>query len=210
MKIKKIYLVRHGQTDYNLKGIVQGGKVNTSLNETGKKQAEAFFKAYQDVPFLKVYTSTLNRSIETVQSFIDKGVPHEAHYGFNEISWGDKDGKIVTSEDNKEYWNILNEWDKGNVDAKFNGAESPREVQMRQKEAMDLILSRPDEELILICMHGRAMRILLSWILNYDLSSMRKFEHYNLGLYLLNYTGSMFSIEKFNDIEHLKSLEINL
>jgi probable phosphoglycerate mutase len=52
-------------------------------------------------------------------------------------------------------------------------------------------------------MHGRALRILLCQLLHYPLKSMDLFEHENLGLYLLNFTGTMFSIVKHNDIRHL-------
>src|SRR5258708_29183342 len=88
---KKIYLVRHGQTDFNLRGIVQGSGVDSSLNDTGRAQALAFYQAYGDVPFDKVYTSRLRRTVETVRSFIDHGVLHEALGGLNEISWGTKE-----------------------------------------------------------------------------------------------------------------------
>lgn len=39
---KTFYFIRHGQTDLNLKGIVQGRGVNSPLNETGLAQAQAF------------------------------------------------------------------------------------------------------------------------------------------------------------------------
>ncbi|HLS39123.1 MAG TPA: histidine phosphatase family protein, partial [Sphingobacterium bovisgrunnientis] len=59
---KTFYFIRHGQTDLNLKGIVQGRGVNTSLNDSGRKQADAFFNAYKHIPFDKIYTSTLVRT----------------------------------------------------------------------------------------------------------------------------------------------------
>lgn len=52
--VKDIYIVRHGQTDYNLKGIVQGSGVDASLNDTGREQAAAFHKAYGNYPFDRV------------------------------------------------------------------------------------------------------------------------------------------------------------
>ena len=52
---KKIYITRHGQTDFNKKGIVQGSGVDSDLNETGRLQAEAFFKKFKDHPFDKLY-----------------------------------------------------------------------------------------------------------------------------------------------------------
>jgi broad specificity phosphatase PhoE len=203
---KKIFLIRHGQTDFNLKGIVQGSGVNTDINETGRKQAEAFFEKYKDVPFQKIYTSNLKRTIQSVQKFIDKGIVAEAYEGLNEISWGDKDGKIVTSKDASVYWDMIAEWNKGNVEERIQGGESPLEVQKRIRGVLEIILSREEEEHILICMHGRAMRIFLTTVLNYELKCMDQFDHHNLGLYELTYTGSLFTVDKFNDLEHLNGI----
>jgi len=43
---KTIYIIRHGETDLNRLGIVQGRGMDTSLNEKGLEQAEAFYQAY--------------------------------------------------------------------------------------------------------------------------------------------------------------------
>ena len=48
-KSKKIYLIRHGQTDFNLQGIVQGSGVDADLNDTGKAQADFFYEKYKTV-----------------------------------------------------------------------------------------------------------------------------------------------------------------
>jgi broad specificity phosphatase PhoE len=53
-------------------------------------------------------------------------------------------------------------------------------------------------------MHGRAIRILLCTLLNQPLKFMDKFEHENLCLYLLDFDGSTFSLEKSNDTAHLR------
>jgi broad specificity phosphatase PhoE len=201
--MKKIYLIRHGQTDYNLRGIVQGGKVDTSLNETGIAQSHSFYEYYKHIPFDKVYTSSLKRSMQSVQKFLDLGIPHEAHSGLNEISWGDKDGKIVTGDDTEFYWKMLKAWTEGRIDAKVEGGESPLDVQKRQQPVLDLIVSRKEEKNVLICMHGRAIRILLTTLLNYELQCMDQFEHHNLGLYILTFTGSMISVDTYNSIVHL-------
>ncbi|HCZ37344.1 MAG TPA: histidine phosphatase family protein, partial [Cytophagales bacterium] len=70
MTTKKIYLIRHGQTDFNLKGIVQGSGVDSSLNAKGMAQAQAFFEMYKHIKFDKIYTSTLKRTRESVSGFI--------------------------------------------------------------------------------------------------------------------------------------------
>ncbi|HSZ24678.1 MAG TPA: histidine phosphatase family protein [Cytophagaceae bacterium] len=200
---KKIYLVRHGQTDYNLKGYVQGSGVDSDINQTGKKQADKFFEHYKNIPFKKVYTSKLKRSIQSVQSFIDKGIPHESYEELNEINWGNKDGKEVSFGDNTYYWGMVKKWREGDLGFKPDGGESPRDLQEKQKKVMNIILAQKDEDIILICMHGRAMRILLSTLLRQDLRNMDSFHHENLGLYILTYNGNDFVIEKSNDNKHL-------
>jgi probable phosphoglycerate mutase len=207
LSIKKIYLIRHGETDYNRRGIVQGCGVDSSLNELGRVQANAFFRAYQHVPFDAVYTSKLKRSIESVQSFIDKGIPHRAFAGLNEISWGYKEGQPITPEEDAYYHSMLKNWQEGKTALRIEGGESPEDVAGRQREVIDYIIGREREQNVLICMHGRAIRILLCQLLNYPLQSMDVFEHENLGLYLLNYTGSMFHIAHYNDTRHLLHLQ---
>lgn len=204
LSTKKIYLIRHGETDYNLKGIVQGSGVDASLNDTGRKQAELFFQKYKAIPFKKIYTSALRRTVETVQQFLDLGIPWEKHTGLNEISWGDRDGKIVNGQDSEYYQMVVDEWKRGNSHLKIAGGESPAEVEARILKVMDVIVSRPEEDVILVCMHGRAMRILLASLLHQDLKCMDDFQHHNVCLYVLNYGPEGFKLDKYNDTEHLK------
>ena len=202
---KKIYLIRHGQTDYNLHGIVQGSGVNSSLNDNGRAQASAFFKVYGHVPFDKIYTSSLKRTTESVNEFINLGIPHEQDSGLNEISWGKKEGQTITPDEDAYYHWMLKQWQEGNTSLRIEGGESPEEVATRQKPVIHSIM-QSDAKTILICMHGRAMRILLCQLFHYPLKSMDSFEHTNLCLYQLNFTGTMFSIEKHNNIQHLEGL----
>ena len=204
MTIKKVYLIRHGQTDFNVQGIVQGSGVDASLNAIGQEQAERFFQAYKHVPFDKIYTSTLQRSIQSVQQFIDLGIPHERHAGLNEINWGTREGTRITPEEDAYYHNILQTWCNGETDVCIEGGESPDLVAARQLPVIELMLSRPEEKTVLICMHGRAMRVLLCQLLHYPLKCMDQFEHQNLCLYELDFTGSMFTVKKYCDVQHLQ------
>jgi broad specificity phosphatase PhoE len=204
-KKKKIFLIRHGETDNNKNNILQGGNVDISLNEAGLLQSSQFFNKYKSTPFKKIYTSTLIRSIESVESFINLGIPHEAHPNLNEISFGIYDGNTSCFDKDSPYHKLVKDWDSGKVESKLEGGENPIEVKARLTNFINIILQN-DEDLILICMHGRAMRIFLASILNYNLRYMNIFPHKNLSLYTLNYTGSMFFIEKFNDTSHLKNI----
>ncbi len=208
MITKKIFIIRHGQTDFNLKGIVQGSGVDSDLNDFGRAQAHAFYEAYATNPFSKVYTSALKRSIETVAGFIDNGIPHEVLPGLNEISWGKKEGQPITPEEDAYYHELLNEWRKGNTHLRIEGGESPEDVVARIKPAVKTLLSRDDEHTVLVCMHGRAMRILLCHLLRYPVKCMDMFEHENLCLYVVNHTGTMAYVETYNDTRHLKKLKV--
>ena len=200
---RTIFLLRHGQTDFNVRGIVQGSGVDSSLNDTGRQQAAQFFAAYGHVPFDKVYTSALRRTHESVQQFLDLGLPHEAHSGLNEISWGVREGTRITMEEDEEYRRVLANWNAGDTHARLTGGESPEEVAARQRPFIELLRARDDERTILVCLHGRALRVLLCQLLNYPLSCMEGFEHSNLCLYKLEYTGSVFTVKNFLDVSHL-------
>src|SRR5688572_13660134 len=143
---KKIYIVRHGQTDYNLKSIVQGSGVDSDLNDNGQAQARAFFESYKDVPFNKIYTSALKRTRQTVQGFLDLGIPSESLSGLNEISWGTKEGFKITPEEDQYYHYMLQQWQLGNTTLRIEGGESPDDVVLRMKPAVDYILSKAEEK----------------------------------------------------------------
>lgn len=204
MSIKKVYLIRHGQTDFNLQNVVQGSGIDSSLNLTGQTQAEKFFQHYQDIPFDKIYTSALKRSQESVAGFVQKGIPTEAHEALNEINWGSREGTKITLEEDQYYHDMLRAWQEGKTDLPIAGGESPEELARKQREFLKLLISREDEENVLICMHGRAMRIFLCLLLNYPLRCMDVFPHKNLALYKLHFTGSFFRIADFLNLAHLK------
>jgi len=152
-----------------------------------------------------VYTSALKRTKETVASFLDQGIPWESLAGLNEISWGTKEGFKITPEEDEYYHYMLKQWQLGNTSLRIEGGESPEDVVKRMQPALDHILAQTDEKNVLVCMHGRAIRIILCMLLNYPLKSMDMFEHENLCLYLVNYNGSFFNVERYNDTSHLRS-----
>ncbi len=204
---KTLYIVRHGQTDLNKQGIIQGRGKDTDLNDEGRLQARQFFAAYKDVPFDKIYVSALKRTQQSVQPFIDTGLPFEKLPGLDELAWGIHEGQAASPELRADFLEVMRNWVAGNLDVKFEGGESPNEVKIRQLEAMEVIMSHPEEETVLICMHGRAMRLLLCILTDKPLTEMDTFPHQNLVLYKLIYDGSKFEIVDFNNALHLKTPE---
>ncbi len=201
---KEIYIIRHGETELNKLGIVQGRGVNSDLNDTGRAQAAAFYERYKDIPFEKVYTSNLVRTHQTVKGFIDSGMPWEQLSGLDELAWGEWEGKPNDENAIAAFKAIMESWDSGDYDAHFAGGESPNQVMIRLAEAMEVIKSHQDEKLVLVCMHGRAMRLLLCLLMKKPLSEMGDFPHLNTTLYRLQLTGDDFTIIDFNNTDHLK------
>lgn len=199
---KEIYIIRHGETEYNHKGIVQGRGVDSSLNEKGKQQAAQFYRAYQNEGFQKIYLSQLQRTAQTVEQFIQDNIPVEIHEGLDEISWGIHEGK---SDGNtfQQFYKILHRWQEGELDLKIENGESPEDVQKRQTDFLK-ILEHDEKDKILICTHGRALRILLCTMLGKPLENMEQFPHQNVCLYKLNFHHAAYTVELFNDITHLE------
>lgn len=205
MKTKNIYIIRHGQTDYNLENKVQGRGIDSSINATGRQQAHDFFETYRHVAFDKIYVSNLKRTRESVQHFIDLGIPYEGLSGLDEISWGKHEGQAFDPKMHQIYLDTIAGWSQGELDRNIGGGESPNELVYRQKKAISYIMSQKEETNVLIATHGRAMRILVCWLLQYPLHMMDVFEHANLCLYQLEYSGSTYRVVQHASTSHLRT-----
>lgn len=202
MSKKTIYIVRHGQTDFNKQGIVQGSGVNSSLNARGQEQARAFYQKYKHEAFEAVLTSRLLRTHETMAGFINDGIPWEQFAELNEISWGQHEGQKSTPAMQAEFHQLLDAWSAGQYHARIAGGESALEMHERLSNFVEYLKKRPEEK-ILVCSHGRAMRCLMTVLENAPISKMQAYEHDNTGLYLVNYTPHVFQFELENDLSHL-------
>jgi broad specificity phosphatase PhoE len=202
---KTLYIVRHGQTDLNKQGIVQGRGRDTDLNEEGRRQASQFYEAYKTVPFDKIYVSELKRTQQSIQPFIDLGIPFQKLAGLDELAWGIHEGQPATPETKAAFLKLMRDWLDGRLDEKFEGGESPNEVKARQLEALEVIMSHSEEKTVLICMHGRALRLLMCILTNQPLTQMDSFPHQNLVLYKVVYDGEKFTIAEANNALHLKN-----
>lgn len=201
---KELYIIRHGETDLNKQGIVQGRGINSDLNDTGRMQAAAFYQAYKDVPFDKVYTSKLKRTHQTVKGFIDAGTPWEQLEGLDELAWGIWEGKPNDENAICAFKGLMEQWEAGDYDAHFEGGESPNDVVKREQQALDVIKAATNEKRVLVCMHGRAMRLFLCLLTNKPIAEMTAFPHQNTTLYKVELSGDKFVITEFNNTDHLK------
>jgi probable phosphoglycerate mutase len=200
----KIYLLRHGQTDYNVRNIVQGGGINSSLNDEGRKQAGKFFAKYGSVNFEKIFCTELKRTSETLSAFTMQRrtviIPE-----LNEISWGILEGREATPDVTKEFYRVTGLWNHGILSERVEGGESAEEAGERAMAGFSKILREsPEKGNVLVCTHGRMLRILLSGITGYGLRKMNIFPHENTGLNVLRVSaGKKISVEVINDLSHL-------
>ncbi len=204
---RELYIIRHGQTDHNAKGIVQGKGVNLSLNEKGRSQARAFYDAYKDIPFDIVYSSTLKRAQETIEDFVKLGIPHEIFAELDEISWGELEGTASTMESDATFQNLIKRWKDGDIHAKpAPSGESPFDLQQRQKRFLEQLI-KTDHKKVLIATHGRFIRAFLCTILGKPLSEMETFTHSNLCLYKVNeLSNGNFEVEMHCETGHLSAI----
>ena len=196
----KLYIIRHAETEYNRKGIIQGSEVDSDINDIGESQANSFYEYYKDINFDKIYVSDLKRTFQTIRRFTENGSSYEKLKEFNEISWGVNQGK---SDDLEDYAELIDTWLAGNLDNKFEEGESPNEMSERLVKGFDKVLD-DDHDTVLLCIHGRALRILLSKIIDNDLTKMDKYVHSNTGLYLLEYKNGKYEILGSNLRNHLE------
>lgn len=195
-----VYIVRHAETDYNKRRIVQGSGIDAPLNETGHWQAQQFYKKMQHYPFDKLYISRLRRTYQSIEPFIHQGLPFEQHDALNEISWGVYEGKPFDPAHHREYLRVIQAWKNGATHLAVEGGESPEAVAKRQLPFIRTLIARlqsGQEKHVLICMHGRAMRILLTQLLHYPLSYMDMFAHHNMAAYKLYFTGNFFRLDGY-------------
>lgn len=199
---KHVYIVRHGETEYNRRGIIQGKGVDSSLNETGKTQAAAFYRHHQDAGFQLVMTSTLKRTRETMQPFIDSGLPWKQFAEINEIDWGIHEGKASTPAMHAEYKQIITAWSNGDYHAGVEKGETAAQMAERLAQFVELLLKRPEDK-ILVCSHGRAMRGLICLLKQQPLKMMNNYRHSNTGLYQMTHGQGRVNFLLENDLSHL-------
>ncbi len=201
-----LYILRHGETEFNRLGIVQGSGVDTELNDTGHDQARAFFEVYQDIDFQLVVTSNLRRTHQTVHRFLEKEIPWIRTPDINEICWGDHEGQLATPERTAVFRTMINEWCDGNLDASLPNGETAAQLMVRVRRFIDWIKTRREKR-ILVATHGRTLRCLVAMLKGLDIGEMESVSHSNTGLYIVHFQNDAFIFEVENDTSHLENVE---
>ena len=153
--MKRLYLLRHGQTEFNVKKLVQG-RCDSPLTDLGRQQAAmaaAWLKAYDVVPD-KVVSSPLGRAMDTAglvaTELLGKNAAVEPCEGIIERCYG-------TFEEGPHDALPTDVWDPGE-DLVPYGGEGSRALQERMVNTLTNLISAEGTETLLAVSHGSASR----------------------------------------------------
>lgn len=201
-----LYLVRHGETDYNRKRIMQGGGIDSCLNQTGREQAEVLADRLADVSFDVIYSSPLRRARETAEILARRHepIPRNELDALREMDWGAFEGKPPSDERDTALQEIKSSWRDGHFDRRIEDGESVLDVQQRATHAAEHLVTEEAGRTVLVVTHGRYLRVLLATVLDdVGLEHMHWFGHDNTCVNRVVYRDGRFSAELLNCTAHL-------
>ena len=137
-----IYIIRHGQTNYNLEKRITG-RIDIPLNENGIKEALIVKEKLKDIHFDYVFVSPLIRTIETAKIITDADIIIDNR--LIERSNGELEGKLKDDVYNIDF-NLMN--------SSLYGIESVMDVRKRVNSFLDEIKIKYPKKDILIVTHG--------------------------------------------------------
>jgi broad specificity phosphatase PhoE len=208
---RRIYLIRHGETDFNAAGKLQGGGYDLPLNQNGKEQAATVAEELCAVPFGVIASSHLRRAQQTADYM------HQQHptaqrivlAGFGEMRFGDFEGVNLRGEGAcKETTQRYVQWNdriKQDVTVPWpGGGESLAQVQERAVGALQTLLEdHPAAHQVGIVAHGRTINIMLASMLRGDPRQFASFHQKNCCINVLDYDGDQFDSLVLSYDEHI-------
>jgi len=197
-----IYLVRHGETEWNKRGLLMGHK-NSPLTEKGKMQAMELGKKLSDIPFDAVYSSDSERAIETTKIILDKQdhtiitTPHlrERNFGrFEGKTRAEMDAHTVAFED-------LEDSDKF-VYKVYPDIESDDELIKRFFIFLEVLRDTNHENVLVVC-HGGVIKSILLHLKHLQYDDHKAYSIHsvsNSSIVKLHYASNTLSLEETHGI----------
>lgn len=197
----KIYLVRHGETDWNKERRLQGA-TDAPLNAYGKELAAITAKALEQIPFNVAFCSPLSRARETAKIIIgNRDIFLREDARLREISFGVKEGCSIPEAKETPDHPIYHFFHHPECFVPAEGGESFEDVRRRTGEFMkECILPLENQyDTVLIVAHGVANRCILNPLLGIPIEEFWK-------IYLNNCAVSVLSLENgvFRVLEEAK------
>jgi len=171
---RRLYLVRHGESEWNLQRRIQGNSASNALSETGRKQAALLGAEFERLKFSSVYCSDVERAVETAGIALGDEVDIEFLEGLREISFGSWEGKLI-EEIKEESPGMIEEWFESPSGVLIDGGENLFSFRERIVETFDRIIAESKEGNILVICHGGVICSYLTHVLGMDLDGIWSF-----------------------------------
>lgn len=201
--ILRLYMVRHGQTNWNSEGRLQG-HTDIPLNEEGLRQAESIGRRLSRIELSAVYSSDLQRAAQTARAIADfHGLEVTATPYLRESCLGEWEGLTadeIVARGDEQLWN---DYRKDSTAYRPPGGEPYQQVWDRLMVVRDLIVGAHPKGHVAVVGHGGSMRALLSDALGSDIRSIRRMSLDNASLSIIERSHNRVIVRLLNDTSHL-------
>jgi probable phosphoglycerate mutase len=213
-QMMNLLLIRHALNDWVGKRLA-GWTPGVHLNDEGRTQAAALAERLAEVPLAAVYSSPLERTLETAQPLAEaRGLTVLARANLGEARFGDWTGRDLKELNKEKLWPVIQVYPSG---ARFPGGESIRELQARLVAELDAIRDAHPGQTVAVVSHSDPIKLAVAHYAGLPLDLFQRltispasitaftFSRFGPRLICLNYTDSLpsFAIEqKEQDEEH--------
>ena len=198
----RLYLVRHGETDWNAARRYQG-QSDVPLNHTGIQQARKIARRLSKEKIDAIYSSDLSRARETAEQIAQ---PHElkvtTDVRWRELSFGDWEG-LTYPEIQAKAPDELARWESDLAQYAPPHGETLTQLAGRVLSAFDELRTPHADQTVLIVSHGGPLQILLCHALGVTFQRHWQFPILQTALSVLSLYPEGAILELFNDTSHL-------
>lgn len=167
-----ILLIRHGENEYTRKGKLAGWTPGVHLNETGKAQAEAMVERLMKTPLKAVYSSPLERAMETARPLAQaRKLAIQKCEGIGEVHYGDWTGRSLKVLSRTKLWKVVQRQPSA---MEFPGGETIRGVQARALAAIEDIARRHPKDWVALFSHGDVIKLIAAYYLGMPLDTFQR------------------------------------
>ncbi|SHH50023.1 histidine phosphatase family protein [Tepidibacter thalassicus] len=201
--MNKFFIVRHGQTEWNIQGKTQGHG-NSSLTEKGKEETKKLAIKLSKYNIDYIYSSDLGRTMETsniISSVLQKEVIYDKN--LREINFGKWEG-LTIDEIKNQYSDIYKIWRNEPHNALIPDAENLISLKERLLKCINSLNKKHRNSNILLVSHGMSIKVLLLSLLGSDLSNLYRIKQDNTALNIVEFRDYGPVIIKINDTSHLE------
>ena len=197
------YIVRHGQTNWNILGKTQGHG-NSDLTAKGIEQATELAESIVNYPIDYIYSSDLGRAVQTAQILGDKlNIKVEETEALREMGFGEWEGLLI-DEIKTNYANVYTTWRNEPHLAQIPGGETLHLIKDRVDSIIQSLNEKYDNKHILLVTHSVTVRVMLLAFLNSGMENIYRIKQDNTALNIVEYRDYGPVVIKMNDTSHIK------